>query len=127
MPMTTYGLCRKILALTKSTLHSIRNICDKCSSMDTCDCILYFKVLLKHQRTNSHSSSTVIEEDSPEIDGIRAKVPKVDLMFHNILQCHSHMVDPQAEAQAFCVSSPADHRKYDKHNQRKTHVKSPLI
>lgn len=125
MPMTTYGLCRKILALTKSTLNSIRNICDECSSMDICECILKYYSSIKGQ--TRHSSSTVIDEDSPEIDGIRAKVPKVDLMFHNILQCHSHMVDPQAEAQAFCVSSPADHRKYDKHNQRKTHVKSPLI
>jgi hypothetical protein len=93
--------------------------------MDTCGSILKYYSSIKG--LIQHSSSKVIEEDSPEIDGIRAKVPKVDLMFHNILQCHSHMVDPQAEAQAVCVSSPADHRSNDKHNQQKTHVKSPLI
>jgi len=93
--------------------------------MDTCDSILKYYSSIKG--LIQHSSSKVIEEDSPEIDGIRAKVPKVDLMFHNILQCHSHMVDPQAEAQAVYVSSPADHRSNDKHNQQKTHVKSPLI
>ena len=88
-------------------------------------CILKYYSSIKG--LTRHSSSTVIEEDSPEIDGIRAKVPKVDLMFHNILQCHSHMVDPQAEAQAVCVSSPADQRNYDKHNQQKNSCESPLI
>ena len=47
------------------------------------------------------------------IDGTRARAPKVDLMFHNILQCHNRTVNPQEEVRVSYVSSPADHRNYD--------------
>uniref|UniRef100_A0A0A9BH55 Uncharacterized protein n=1 Tax=Arundo donax TaxID=35708 RepID=A0A0A9BH55_ARUDO len=41
------------------------------------------------------------------IDSTKAKAPKVDLMFHNIHLCRSHMADPQEEAQAFGAFSSA--------------------
>ena len=54
------------------------------------------------------------------IDGTRARAPKVDLMFHNILQCHNRTVNPQEEVRVSYVSTPADHRNYDQNSQQKT-------